>query len=270
MIRSLFGFGLSLLLLACRKGDGPAPTPSEPPAPATVGASLPDKRAAESGDGSGASPAQEAPPKAAPPAQKKRYVALCLGDSITDERVGGGGYLSFLRAACPGSKFISFGRGGDMTNQMRRRLDTEILPHAGEYGATTLLVYGGVNDLYSDLSAGRSVARITEDLSEIYREGRAHGLDVVALSVSPWGGFKRYANPKRLEATRILNSWILGQVEKGEVRAAVDTYPLLSCGDPSSLCPEYETRSHDGIHPGPLGHERIGRAVFEAAFVDCE
>ena len=218
-----------------------------------------------------------APPTAAPPAAtpaavtaKKKYVVFALGDSITDEHVGGGGYLKFLRHVCPKSEFLDFGKGGDMTNQMRRRFEVDVVPLVRARGGTTLLVYGGVNDLYSNLTAGRTNDRIEDDLSAIYRDARELGLEVVALTVSPWGGFTRYFNASRSENTRLLNSWILGQVTAGPLRTAVDTYPLLSCGEPEKLCLEYENRRPDGLHPGPRGHELLGRAVFEKAFSDCE
>src|SRR5690606_28850101 len=81
-----------------------------------------------------------------PALPKKRYVVAALGDSITDARVGGGGYLNVLRESCPESVFLNFGKGGDMTNQMRRRFESDIRPQIGSQQINTLLLYGGVND----------------------------------------------------------------------------------------------------------------------------
>lgn len=199
---------------------------------------------------------------------RRRYVVAALGDSLTDAR-SGGGYLKVLAARCPQSRFENFGKGADMTNQMRRRFESDIVPQIDALSLTTLIVYGGVNDLYSDLTAGRTNIRIEEELSAIYASAKDNGLEVVALTVSPWGGFSRYFNERRGQNTRLLNSWILGQVSRGKITQAVDTFPLLSCGSPDILCADYETRSHDGIHLGPQGHTLLGEKLFDVAFADC-
>src|SRR6478735_1181704 len=209
------------------------------------------------------------PPSSAPtPPERRRYRVLALGDSITDQRVGGGGYLRELGRACPLSHFEHFGRGGDMVNQMRRRFEQEIPSRRGDYD--TLIVYGGVNDLYSDQTAGRTNDLIEDDLSAIYRQAKDWGLRVVAVTVSPWGGFTRYFNERRSRSTRLLSSLIQGTAASGLTDVVVDSYPLLSCGDAERLCPEYETGSHDGLHPGPAGHALLGQALLERAFSDCE
>lgn len=210
-------------------------------------------------------------PSATPPvtaAPRRRYRVLALGDSITDQGVGGGGYLRELGRACPLSQFEHFGRGGDMTNQMRRRFEQKLGQGTANYD--TLIVYGGVNDLYSDLTAGRTNDRIEEDLLAIYRSAQERGLYVVAITVSPWGGFTRYFNERRSRSTRLLNSWILGTASAGHTDVVVDSYPLLSCGDPERLCPAYEAPSHDGLHPGAEGHALLAQALLERAFSDCE
>jgi lysophospholipase L1-like esterase len=200
---------------------------------------------------------------------QRRYVVAALGDSITDAHSGGGGYLKELERACPESVFHNFGKGGDMTNQMRRRWVLTIQSQAKSLGLTTLLVYGGVNDLYSDQSANRKNARIEEDLSEIYNSARKLGLEVIAVTVSPWGGFSKYFNPRRGDNTLLLNSWIMGQVGSGLVDKAIDSYSLLSCGDRTRLCPDYQSRFQDGLHPGAKGHKLLGKKLLEEAFFDC-
>ncbi len=261
------------LVLACALGllgCDPKPHPgggavSPPPAapPAKVRASPPLRP----------SPPPTPPKQSAPlpvlPVPKQVYRVAALGDSITDGRHGGGGYLKVLQKTCPESVFHNFGRGGDMTNQMLRRFRSDVLPVVEQNKLDTLLVYGGVNDLYSDLTAGRKNNVIERDLSTIYELAKRAGLRVVALTVSPWGGFSKYWNPRRGENTELLNSWILGQVETGPVDVAIDTYPLLSCGILSQLCKDYENRSADGLHPGPKGHQILGEKLKEVAFADC-
>jgi hypothetical protein len=71
-----------------------------------------------------------------------------------------------------------------------------------------VLVFGGVNDLYSDLTAHRTVAKIARDLESMYRSARNHGSKVLALTVAPWGGFRRYYNERRAVTTRELNEFV--------------------------------------------------------------
>lgn len=215
--------------------------------------------------------AKEAPPEVSPPpspAPRRRYVIAALGDSLTDKRSGGGGYLDVVAQACPRSVIDNFGKGGDMVNQMRRRFERDLLPLAARRGYTDLVLYGGVNDLYSDETAQRTNDRIQADLSAIYEQARAAGMRVIAITVSPWGGFTRYFNPRRAENTRRLNAWIADQLTSGAVDRVVDSYTLLSCGDAERLCPDYAQR--DGLHLAAAGQRLLGQALLEAAFSDCE
>ncbi len=249
------------------EGSGSAPvagqetdvTEERPSSKAQTAATRTTDEQAQKGD-SPAEPSQEEP-------VGRRYVVAALGDSLTDSRSGGGGYLDVLRRACPESSFINFGKGGDMTNQMRRRMEAEILPQRDSLGLNTLLVYGGVNDLYSDLTAGRTNDRIEEDLEGIYVDARRAGLRVVAITVSPWGGFSKYYNERRGQNTQLLNSWILSRVAKGSVDVVMDSHPLLSCGP--FLCPEYRGSFADGLHFGKEGHQVLGEKLHQSAFPDC-
>lgn len=260
-----FGGALGLLFttgtLGCEK-------PSQDKQSAPVPNTEPKAEIAPAEDPKPPPPPEPAPAKEPEP-PPRRYVVAVLGDSITDAKVGGGGYLEVLREACPRSQFINFGKGGDMMNQMRRRFEREILPQVKSQNIDTLLVYGGVNDLYSDLTAGRTNDRIEADLLAVYQQAKQAGLTVIAVTVSPWGGFSRYWNPRRGENTRLLNSWILGQVARGPVDKAVDSFAPLSCGNRDVLCPEYETPSHDGLHPGKKGHAILGEKLAKEAFIDC-
>jgi hypothetical protein len=130
---------------------------------------------------------------AAKPGARRVYRVAALGDSLTDRRVGGGKYLDVLKERCPKSRFHSYGVGGEMVNQMRRRFQRDVLDgRTGGEKYTDVIIYGGVNDLYSDLTAGRNNPKIQGDLQAMYALAQAACLRVVALTVSPWGGFKRY------------------------------------------------------------------------------
>jgi lysophospholipase L1-like esterase len=226
---------------------------------------------APAGSAAPANGAESATASAAPGAPKniprRTYVVAALGDSLTDFRSHGGVYLKILQERCPASRFDSYGKGGDMVNQMRRRADKELFG-APAAAYTHLIVFGGVNDLYSDLTAGRSVAKISADLTAIYDAARAHGMKVVALTVSPWGGFSRYFTEARAKTTLELNRWIVEQ-HPAKADFVVDTYPLLSCGDAQKLCDADAAPFHDGLHFGPVGHRKIADALYDTVFSDC-
>jgi lysophospholipase L1-like esterase len=204
----------------------------------------------------------------ADPPPKRPVVVAVMGDSLTDARSHGGKFLDLLRERCPKSHFDNFGKGGNMVNQMRRRFAAEIFA-PGRPAYTHVIVFGGVNDLYSDLTAGRTPALIEGDLATMYSEAHAHGARVVAITVAPWGGFTRYFNASRSAATLEVNKWILGLRDAGTIEAAVDAYGLLSCGDPTKLCPRYAAPYTDGLHFGGEGHKRLGEALFDQVFSNC-
>lgn len=214
---------------------------------------------------------------------------LAVGDSLTDPKSGGGGYLKAIESRC-GCQVVNLGKGGDMVNQMRRRLAAHLASTENHY--SFVLIFGGVNDLYSDETASRTVAKISADLSQMYELARARGSRVIALTVTPWGGFRRYFTPKRARTTEELNRFILGRRDVGPVDVVVDAYRLLSCpdlehrqaahaenrdlghaenhdlgrteGHAEALCPSLAAPFKDGLHFGPRGHQVLGEALVEA------
>ena len=231
----------------------PSPTPPVPPPSASL-ASPP--------------PATSGAPSASAVAPKQAYRIAAVGDSLTDTKSHGGGYLAYVQQRCPETHIDNFGKGALMLNQIRHRFkETVHNQPAGSY--THVVVWGGVNDLYSDVTAGRTPAKAEADLSVIYEKARNKGAKLVAITISPWGGFARYYNERRQGYTLEVNQWIRDQLPLNKVDAVVDAYSLLSCGDPTKLCPEFTQRKSDGLHLGPKGHEVLGKALYDAAFSDC-
>ncbi|MCA9623159.1 MAG: SGNH/GDSL hydrolase family protein, partial [Myxococcales bacterium] len=238
-----------------------------------------------SADAEAPAPAPEAPtsvastPRAAAPSATasaapagRRYLVAAMGDSLTDPRSHGGKYLEFLQQKCPQSRFDSYGVGGNMVNQMRKRFARDILgeppdPEHPKPAYTHLLVLGGINDICSDESALRTNDKIKADLSAMYAAGKAEGMTVIAVTLPPWGGFTRYYNPRRAESTRDMNRWLLGRAEAGEVDRVFDVHPLLSCGDPELLCDDYGWP--DKVHWSKEGHRVVADAMHAALFQDC-
>jgi lysophospholipase L1-like esterase len=257
MARSLRPLVFPLALVAC------AESPS---------ASAPDSAVAVAVAPAPASASASAADSAVGPVKGQVYVVAAVGDSLTDARSNGGKFLDHLRKRCPQSRFDNHGKGGDMVNQMRRRFERDVLgakTSPDKQGYTHLIVFGGVNDLYSDQTAFRTPAKIEADLSAMYAAGKERGMKVVALTVAPWGGFQKWYNPSRARATVELNDWIRGRRAAGEVDAVIDAFALLSCGDPEKLCPEYMGPFEDGLHFGPKGHDRLAFTLARDVFADC-
>lgn len=218
---------------------------------------------------SAAAPSLPAPPsRNDAEAPKQSCNVALIGDSLTDYAVHGGGYARYLEARCPASHFVNFAKGGAMVNQMRRRFE-ETLANEPRGSFTHVVVFGGVNDLYSDETAGRTTTKIEADLTALYAGARALGARVVAITVAPWGGFTRYFTPHRAATTRELNAWILEQTMDGSVDVAVDAFSLLSCGDPDRICERYDRAHSDGLHFGKGGHEALGALLYEREFHAC-
>jgi lysophospholipase L1-like esterase len=213
-------------------------------------------------------PAAPALAKAATPTREKAPCRVAvIGDSLSDPRVGGGGYVRFLEHACPNSKFSNFAKGGSMLAHVRKQYDQNVAPKPpGTF--THLIVFAGVNDVYSDETAFRTPEKIQRDLGKLYQRAKHAEMRVVALTIAPWGGFSRYFTWKRGQSTREVNDWIRGRPDS-EVNVVVDAFRLLSCGNQDRLCPRYEPPFTDGIHFGKAGQEVLGQALLDAEFSGC-
>lgn len=231
--------------------------------------SSPSQGATSAPAGSSAPPGSAAPASSGP---KRTFVVAAVGDSLTDAKSHGGGYLDYLKKKCPKSRFDNYGKGGEMVNQMRKRFARDVLGEgvSDKPAYTHVIVFGGVNDLYSDQTAGRTPEKIEGDLLRMYKAAQGKGMKVIAITVAPWGGFTKYFNEHRAKTTREVNKWIAGQVAAKNVDHVVDAFALLSCGDADKLCPKYAEGFKDGLHFGAAGHEVLGKALHSKVFSSCE
>lgn len=196
-----------------------------------------------------------------------------MGDSLTDYQSHGGKYLQYLAEKCPLSRFDSYGKGGQMVNQMRARFDRDIVgtpadPENPKPKYTHVIVLGGVNDVCSDQTAKRTPALITSDLGTMYASAKRAGMKVIAINIAPWGGFKKFYNPSRAAATREVNQWIRAQAAQGVIDHSFDPGPVLTCGESDKLCKTLAWK--DGLHFNAAGHRKLGEALFKQYFSDCE
>src|SRR5689334_10572756 len=155
---------------------------------------------------------QDAPtPTPAPaPAVKHTYVVAAMGDSLTDPKSQGGKYLEYLKERCPKSRFDSWGKGGQMVKQMRKRFARDVLGEGSSETKPTythVIILGGIADVGSNETAGRTTQKIEDDLGAMYRMASERGIKVVAMTMPPWGGFNQY-NEERHKMTLEVNEWI--------------------------------------------------------------
>ena len=184
---------------------------------------------------------------------------LITGDSLTDPRSGGGGYLKPWAARCPHCEFVNLGRGGAMVNQMLTATRQHFNQSHAQY--SHVVVFGGVNDLYSDKTAHRTLEKIEHDLTAMYRLARAHAQFVIAITVAPWGGFHRWYTDERGQTTALLNQWIVGSRSRGDTDLVVDSGAVLTCGNTTVLCPSFVEPFKDGLHFGPLRSPKPRRII---------
>lgn len=209
---------------------------------------------------------RSSPAGSATAAPKKQYSLAAIGDSLTDKKSQGGKYLEYLQEKCPKSRFDSWGKGGNMVSQMKKRFARDVLGEGAEGRPrySHLIVLGGIADIGSNETAGRTTDKIQADLTAMYQAAHDKGITVIALTIPPWGGFKEY-NDERHRMMTVMNDWL--RKKPAPVDHVADIYPKLVCND-RELCPAYAWP--DKLHWSKKGHEVVGELLWKQLFNDCE
>ena len=175
--------------------------------------------------------------------QGPRRVAL-FGDSLT----GGPSYAAGLRSLLSNRSVVNaYSYPGKGSAFIRNRVFDVFT-----WAPTDIVVLAGVNDLAS----GRPVSDVIENLQEIYTEARAHGVRVVAVTLTPWSGHFRGASCSG--DTDVINRWI--QYQARDVDLVIRTADL---GDSSGRLKSWFD-SGDGLHFNAEGQEMLARLVWRA------
>lgn len=206
---------------------------------------------------------------AASPGAKKRYVVAAMGDSLTDPKSHGGKYLDKLKEKCPESTFKSFGVGGNMTNMMRKRFVRDLYAHeAGdpEPKYTDVIILGGLGDILSNETAGRTAKSIGKEIMTMVNEAKSRGSRTIVLQLPPWGTMKAFNNA-RAQMTWDVSRFIEAEVKAGNIDATMELRPILSCGNVETLCEGMGWK--DGIHWSEKGQHAVGEALHAKLFADC-
>lgn len=217
-------------------------------------ATRPSTQATRTEVGGPPAPASQRPPRP--------VLIAALGDSITagsplwdpSPRIRGGmgeqlnpqsQYEYWARRRLgPNARFRNCGVFGETTAQIAARLE------GCARGADTLIVQGGINDVYRPIEVEASAAH----LRAMVRRGRALGLRVALADVLPWNnGGPRYA-PKIAALNRLIAA--IARAERVPLLAFHDR--LADPADPARMRADWTI---DGDHPSVTGYRRLGEIV---------
>jgi lysophospholipase L1-like esterase len=204
---------------------------------------------------------------------------VALGDSITDghatadnsdtrwpddlarrlESSRGTRGMSVLNEGIGGNRLLLDGLGPNAV----ARFDRDVL---AQTGVRYLIVLEGVNDLgtatrLAPISAARHtvlVHRIIGAYEQIILRARAHGIEVIGGTITPYMGSDYYHPTAASEADRqAINAWIR---QPGHFDAVVDfDRAIRDPGHPERMLPAYDSGDH--LHPSPAGYRVMAAAI---------
>lgn len=204
----------------------------------------------------GAALAKAARDAAAPPVNS----VVILGDSITAHnsytdatRITYRDYGFWTWAAARLGNRLELlnnaGVGGDRTDQVLARLDSDVLAHRPGW----CVELSGTNDMVQ----GISVATAKANRAEVWARLIGAGIRVVAGTIPPFAG----ATADQLAFIADFNNWVRGQASTLPI-VVVDYYSALV--SPTAAGWAYGTADNDGVHPDRAGAAVMGKALADA------
>lgn len=175
---------------------------------------------------------------------------MLLGDSIT---AGSGGDTGWHvqangRAGFP-LRFISnAGVGGDRTDQMLARIDTDVIDLLPD----VCIVLGGTNDV----GQGVSAATIQGYLSDIYDALEAEGIAIVACTIPPRGDLDAGEDTTLLA----VNDWIEANYSNWSNAYLCDWNDEMTLSGAEGVDYDPDLFS-DHVHPNAAGHKVMGSVL---------
>ncbi len=174
---------------------------------------------------------------------------VLFGDSITQGAAASGWYTGAnMQAGYPTTLITNAGIGGNRTDQMLARINTDVIAYAPQI----TIVEGGGNDI----TQGFSAASVISSLDGIYTALAAAGSIIIASTVLPSTNMDTGSEQT---AITTVNAWI---------RANYTTYPntFLCDWNPPMTDGVSEWAPHagytsDGVHPNTTGGAVMAAAL---------
>lgn len=177
-----------------------------------------------------------APPLNSPSLKKSKNI-LFLGDSLTAFQ---NSYADQLKSMKPELNIKKVAEVGKQTSWMLSKLPNE-------QGYDTLVVWGGVNDIY----ARNNVSVAKQSLSTIFSIAKQNGAKVIAITVPPTGSYP-LATSKTKQLTEDLNEWIIANAP--QVIIVGDLIGANGVTQPAYL-------QQDKLHLNAAGHAAIANKL---------
>ena len=180
-------------------------------------------------------------------------IVYCFGDSLTYGTGSGGGTYPQRLGVLLGSDatVVNQGIAGQTTSQLLARLQADVLDNNPDY----VLVWGGINDIYQDLS----IPNAKSNLQAIFDAIHNAGAKVVSLNITPSKGGGTWT-PTRQTNTDDINSWILNTATNIDFR--IDAYTAVEDpGNPDYILAGYD--AGDGLHLQQDGYYHVAETVFK-------
>lgn len=193
---------------------------------------------------------------------------VALGDSVTlgvrrDGSVKPDQTFVALLGNEPGRKVVNAGIGGNNTDQMLARLNSDVLSHQPD----TVIIMAGLNDAaYIDPGpVARTWPRVSAEkfegnLTAMVRAIKAAGARVILMTPNPMTARYPYSNLGFYRGNDInhgLRLYHVATIEVGRKESAcvVDVFDAIMKES------QWESMLPDGIHPNPEGHRLIYRLI---------
>ncbi len=197
----------------------------------------------------------------------------CLGDSIT-EGVGGQGqgWTVVLQQRFPDARVLNYGIAGTRIAEDPQGSQAFVSRlHQLDPSSDIILVFGGINDFNHSLPLGlpeeRNPATFTGALNLIADtlQRRFPCADLMFITPMKAFGFKNYPHWDSENAQGLKLIHYRDAIRQVALQHSI---PVLDLFAESGLTPDIpelkEIMMPDGLHPSPLGHQRIARKIAAA------
>jgi len=179
-----------------------------------------------------------------------------LGDSITQLGASQpGGFVRLVEAGLVANglhcQIIPAGVGGNMSNQMLKRMDKDVIRKKPDW----VVVSCGVNDVNNG-DQGVPLGDFKKNLTQIVKKAQDAGAKVFILTATPIGEQADEAN-RRLDQYNDFLQWLAE--EKGCAFANPNAAMKIAV---ASTPHGGNLLTVDGVHPNPAGHEILATAVL--------